>query len=198
METKYIIAIIVAIIVIWAFTRARAEPIEMRSSLEQSRYGIAPLGGCSDPPCLYGNTFRALASDCATIGGTTVGRSQAAISAAKGTPAEYVPCNAFVSTGSSAKYGIGPRATCAKWPIIARTTGATCRAIGGQAVGFPRDNESTDCQLGLCPIAQAPLRLVPVSTPNKGTIILGADLGARCSLMGGKYSRDGKCAFGVL
>lgn len=202
MEESFIIALILLIVISIIFTahccsKRGSESIAMRGSLEQSRYGFAPSGSCSDPPCLYGNSFRARAADCLAAGGTSVGRSQAAMAAAKGKPNEYVPCNASLATATSAMWGIGPRATCTKFPIIMRTTGGTCRAIGGQPIGTPTDAQVAACQLGLCPIAQAQWRLTPTSMPNRGVVTIGSDSKGHCTALGGTYKRNGRCAFGV-
>lgn len=216
MANSFIIALILLIIISIIYTveccAAHASegkvpwPAEKFAMLDtfgqQRRYGFHPTTTpCPASPCLFGNSFRATEDVCRAMGGTSIGRSQALIragAAARGTPREWVTCNMNVAPANVAKYGLGPRESCPDFPIMIRTSGQTCRSLSGKPVGFPADNEMTACQMGLCPIAKAARRIVPVNTPSVGTIAVGEESDAKCRLMGGRPIRRGRCELGIL
>lgn len=218
----YILALVVLIVISIIYTISccirRSDPqseekFDLPASLEQARYGLNPMVTpqgmkvpCTRGPCLAGPAFRAQDTECDRIGGTSVGRSQARFKEVwnqagidiRGTPRAWLPCNMQVVPATNAKYSFGSRAQCPQHPVIIRTRGSTCRMMEGTPVGFPADNEISDCQVGLCPIKDAKWRLSPVNSPSIGTIAVGEESPAKCHLMGGSYVRRGRCDLAII
>lgn len=216
----FIIALIILIVISIIYTIAccvqRApETIDMPSALEQARYGFAPVANkakCPAMPCLAGNSFIAEEATCHALGGTSVGRSQIMVSAderaGKKTGRRFTNCSMYVSPANKSTYGISPHKSCgATRPVYINTTAEGCAHLKGKP--FMVGDEMFACQMDMCPIRNATLRLTSF---DAGLVPIGVGLGdmdGQCRLMGGDPTRSdsamrsnmmrrGKCRLSVV